>query len=202
MARLNADSMKMKDPTVIRGSDDFTRSLAQVRHERETYYDGKNREEFPLYTEFSKKPTGNIAESMIKGIHQYNLLNNAFFSRENIQIIQNRLKFRVFEESKGKHRIGNQSEADLLIIMRYIYLQFSKNLPYDIPKQIKELNELVVDEVLPQVFASIDQHLQYLKDISRPYGNGLIDRPTYVSSAGTRTLRSVTDIFSMYDPNK
>ena len=51
------------------------------------------------------------------------LCSAAFFSKENIQIIQNAIKAGVYKLSNGNFVVGNQNEDTLKIIMRSIYLE-------------------------------------------------------------------------------
>ena len=44
-----------------------------------------------------------------------------------MKIIQNKLKWLIYEESGRKFVIGEQDENELLILMRSIYLENSKN---------------------------------------------------------------------------
>jgi hypothetical protein len=70
--------------------------------------------------------------------------------------------------------------------MRSLYLQYAKNLEFDIPGQIAELNRLVVDWSVPRVMSEISMYEYYLKDISTlPIP---IAPPMQVSSAGTKSL--------------
>ena len=50
--------------------------------------------------------------------------------------------------------------------MRSVFLQNSKNLPNNITEQIKELNELVIEEIVPKLLGEIEGYLVYRKDIS------------------------------------
>lgn len=55
--------------------------------------------------------------------------------------------------------------------MRYVFIEYSRNLPYDIDKQIKDLNYRVISEILPIVISNVDQQIGYLKDIeTQPIG--------------------------------
>ena len=65
----------------------------------------------------------------------------AFFSAENIQIIQNAIKAGVYHGSKSQFVIGNQDEDTLKIIMRSTFLQYSSNNPVNITQQIQSLND-------------------------------------------------------------
>jgi hypothetical protein len=120
-------------------------------------------------------------------IHQKNVLNYLFFSKENVKNIQNQIKYQVYK--KKKIIIDNQSETDILTIMRGIYLEHSKNRKTDYKKQIKELNDLVLEYILEgpnNIFGRIDERIAYLRDISVPYT--VMAPPENVHIRGTKTL--------------
>lgn len=96
-------------------------------------------------------------------------LSTAFFSAENITILQNGIRAGVYKLSKGEYVIGTQDNDDLKVIMRGVFLQHSKNLPTDIPKQISELNHVVLDYAVPQVYNEAIGYLKYKKDVSSMY---------------------------------
>lgn len=93
-------------------------------------------------------------------------LSNAFFSAANIQIIQNGIRAGVFNRSNKQYVISEQSMDELQIIMRSIFLQNSKNLPTGIPKQISDLNKIVFDFAINQVYGEADGYMKYKKDAS------------------------------------
>ena len=93
-------------------------------------------------------------------------LSDLFFSKENVQIIQNAIRAGVYNRSNGKHIISNQNLDTIHIIMRSVFLQDSKNLPNNITVQIKELNELVLEEIVPKLLGEVEGYLVYRKDIS------------------------------------
>jgi hypothetical protein len=120
-------------------------------------------------------------------IHQKNPVNYLFFSKENVQNIQNQIKYQVYK--KKKIVIDEQSETDILTIMRGIYLEHSKNRKTDYKKQIKELNDLVLEYILTgpnNIFSRIDERIAYLRDISVPYT--VMAPPQDVNIRGTKTL--------------
>ena len=61
------------------------------------------------------------------------------FSKRNIDCIQKHIQKSVLQ--KTNYRIGRQSDLQLQIIMRSIYLQYSKNLDCNYAEQIRELNK-------------------------------------------------------------
>jgi len=93
-------------------------------------------------------------------------LSNAFFSERNIQIIQNGIRSGVYNKSNRQYVIAEQSQDELQIVMRSIFLQYAKNLPDDIPKQISDLNKNVYDYAINQVYGEADGYMKYKKDAS------------------------------------
>jgi len=93
-------------------------------------------------------------------------LSNAFFSVKNIQIVQNGIRSGVYNKSNKQYVIGEQNPDELQIIMRSIFLQYSKNLPDNIPQQINDLNKNVFDYAINQVYGEADGYMKYKRDAS------------------------------------
>ena len=93
-------------------------------------------------------------------------LSKAFFSGKNIQIIQNGIRSGVFNRSNRQYVIGEQNMDELPIIMRGMFLQYSKNQPTDIPGQINVLNKIVLDYAINQVYGEADGYMKYKRDAS------------------------------------
>lgn len=96
-------------------------------------------------------------------------LSNAFFSKENIEILQNGIRAGVYKKSKGLYEIGIQSVDNLKIIMRAIYLQSATNLPNSITEQIKALNDLVLNFCVLRVYNEAVAYMNYRRDVSQMY---------------------------------
>ena len=79
-------------------------------------------------------------KNSLTGIQTNSILSDTFFSKENIEQLQNMLRYNVYIQSNKKHIISKQSDTQLQIIMRSIYLQNAKNLDNNITSQIEELN--------------------------------------------------------------
>jgi len=94
------------------------------------------------------------------------LLSCAFFSKENIAILQNAIRKGVYDRSNGQYLIGNQNCDELKIIMRSIFLEHSNNLPCDIKYQIIALNKLVTDFSIDQVYKSAVSYMKFKYDVS------------------------------------
>ena len=89
-----------------------------------------------------------------------------FFSKENMELLQTSIKRGVYEKSNQQFLIGNQSCDELKIIMRSTFLQHSHNLSHDLKEQIKELNCLVLDYSIKQVYNSAVSYLKYKQAVS------------------------------------
>ena len=85
----------------------------------------------------------NFQVEALYGIQETSVLNQLFFSKKNMDNVQNMIRYNVYEKSNKKFIIDKQSDIELEIIMRSIYLQHSVNLPNKIKEQIMYLNDLV-----------------------------------------------------------
>ncbi len=120
----------------------------------------------------------------VRGNLERTTMNQAYFSAANFQIIQNGIRKRVHDET-GKI-IDPVSTDDLFMVMRAIYLQYSRNLPTQIAEQIADLNERVITWCVPKIVAEVGMYATYLHDISTmPVP---LSHPVNQSSAGTRSL--------------
>jgi hypothetical protein len=93
-------------------------------------------------------------------------LSTAFFSNDNMQIIQNGIRSGVYHKSNRQYVIGEQNPYELQIIMRSIFLQYAKNLTDNIPQQINDLNKNVFDYAINQVYGEADGYMKYKRDAS------------------------------------
>jgi len=136
---------------------------------------------YPTQTEVS------FAGEALRGNWEKNAVSDAFFTRENVRRIQEALKKGVYEASGNKkYQISDQSTDELTVVMRGMYLQYSRNTPYNIEGQVQELNDMVVKWSVPRILSEIEGYYGYLKDISTlPVP---LPQPIHLSSAGTRSL--------------
>jgi hypothetical protein len=94
-----------------------------------------------------------------------------------------------------------------MIVMRSIFLEYSRHpkliddtMSYQMKNallkqytnEVDRLNQLVVNETVPRIISGLQQYLDYLRDAStQPIPHQL---PKSMSSAGTKTYRSVTSV--------
>jgi hypothetical protein len=146
----------------------------------------------PLFDNNNDKKD-NFKYEALQHIQTPSPLGMLFFSKENMNRIQTELRYTVWIQSGKKHIIGEQSAIELEIIMRAIFLQFSLNQNQKFNEQITYLNKLVLDYCVPNVMSEVEQYLGYLDNVQK-LPNPL-PLPENLSSAGTKTLRSVTTTF-------
>ena len=102
----------------------------------------------------------------IGGVWESNVLAQVFFSKENIQIIQNGLRAGVYEISNKQYIIAPQNIDALKMIMRSIYLQYAEHYENKITAQVERLNKLVLDYAIPSVYNEAVGYEKYLQDQS------------------------------------
>lgn len=104
----------------------------------------------------------------LKGLWEDNVLAQVFFSRENIQIIQNAIRSNVYEMSETKYIIPPPNMNNLMIIMRSYflgYVQFGNN----VREEVEALNQLVVDYCSKELYSASKAYIQYVQDQSVMY---------------------------------
>jgi hypothetical protein len=99
----------------------------------------------PGYTHQTKVET-NFIDDMLRGNWEQTNLSRAFFSPENIKVLQNQIRKEVNVRSGTKnYMIDDQSVDELKIIMRGMYYQYARNLETNIKEQVSDLNNKVID---------------------------------------------------------
>ena len=124
-----------------------------------------------LFQMYDKIPVNQCAtfRNPTEGLWDNTALSNGFFSSQNITVIQRGIQQGVYDRSNGQYTIGYQDEDTLKIIMRSIFLQHAANQSHDIKKQIYELNKIVWDYCIPQVYGEAQGYHKYIHDASTMY---------------------------------
>ena len=108
-------------------------------------------------TNYLNSLTGNFERSK---------LSDLFFSKQNIQNIQNLLIKGVYEKSNSLIIIDKQPEDNIVMVMRSMYLQYSKNLDIKLNEQVNELNNYVLNFCIPKVYSEAIAYLKFKQDAS------------------------------------
>jgi len=133
-----------------------------------------------LFAMYDKIPANQCATFREPTLGQWNEteLSKAYFSKENIQIVQNGIRSGVFDKSNGQYLVATQDCDTLKIIMRSVYLQHSANQPTNISGQIKQLNQIVLDYCIYHVYSEAQSYMKYLYDVSTlvvPLSNPVVE---------------------------
>lgn len=115
---------------------------------------------FPLYL----KPVSEVYEDVIASIFKTlgqppTPLNTAFFAKDNVDEIQRAL-VRAVRETLGQ-LLGRQSDWELLLIMRQVYLDSASNWPEDVAEELVRLNGLVLQISLQAVSSNLTRYMAY-----------------------------------------
>jgi hypothetical protein len=141
--------------------------------------------QYSLYEEKPVLHNSDIRQELIGNVHCPTPLNTTFFSRSNIDYIQQAIQDQVFSMSGNKHRIDRQNDDDVKLIMRSYYMMFGRNNPSTVESDLADLNARVVGYSSAKIFSELDFYLFYRQDIAEfapPIAN-----PMDVHVKGTRT---------------
>ncbi len=149
--------------------------------------------------------TGSNTRHLFKNLYGETPLTFLFFSDKNVDNMQKLIRFIVHKETG--YVVDRQSNNELLVIMRSIFLEYSAHPPLIDDKmseqqkgllmkkytaEVARLNEIVVNAVVPKVVSQMQQYLDYLRDATQqPF---YMDTPQNPSTAGQREYRSVTQV--------
>ena len=105
-------------------------------------------------------------ENQLIGIFEKNTLSITYFSLDNINIIQDMVRKGVYDKSNGQLTIERQNNDTIVQIMRAYFLQYSKNLDYNIREQISQLNNMVINYCIEWIYNEAISYIKYRHDIS------------------------------------
>jgi hypothetical protein len=139
------------------------------------------------------RDTKNVASDSIFTIHQKTPLNTLFFSQKNIDRIQTMIKAQVYDASGKKIMlVSDQNIKHLMPCMTEIYYEHAKHHLTRIAEQVNELNELLLDKILPNILSEIRTRITFKNQLDEP--RKIIDLPTNPSIKGNKTLPSALPI--------
>lgn len=125
-------------------------------------------DQFPLHL---KKPRSEAFEDAMVAIarslrHPPTPLNTAFFARTNVDRLHAAIEARILD-GMGL-RIDRQSNWELLLVMRQVYLETAANWPDDVDQEVTRLNTLVLQICVDAVSRNITRYLTYRSKIALP----------------------------------
>lgn len=192
--QFNRDYVKQQE--MLASNPRFLRTRQSIEAERTNRVGIKfDTTAYPLYAEDTLKPSTIRKQAFGHQNAECNLLNQLFMSTENIENLQQRIRYEVYMASNKEHIIARQDDTELVIIMRSIYFTYGKNLPTNIRGQIQELNDLVLQDCVPKILSAVQGDMRYLYDAST---NPMpLAHPQFMSNKGQKVLPSVTSVFNV-----
>ena len=121
---------------------------------------------FKMQEKIAVKNKATEYREALAGTWEDSLLSRAYFSAENIQILQNGLRAGVYAASSNQYVIAPQNIDTLKIIMRSTFLQYAEHRPTQIREQIERLNKLVLNYAVPTVYKEAVGYVKYCEDQS------------------------------------
>lgn len=169
--------------------DEFLYKDADTKTELNNYYFNSNEQSINNWA-----TENSIQKTLLKSIYTPTPLGEIYFSPENIDRIQKRIKKEIFIRTNGKYKLEiDQNETDLLVVMRAVYISDAQNNPYKLIHQVKELNNKTLERIVPDMISMIKQDEEYINNLDKPIDP--IPLPVNVSRAGRLSLPSVTRTF-------
>ena len=139
---------------------------------------------FSMYDQNKRNKTS--FRDALKGSKEESPLSSAFFSKENVQIVQNGLRAGVYEMSDSKFVIGLQSYDSIKIIMQDVYFDFAKNDGTPISQQVNKLNQEIFKKYVPKLHGEAIGYLNYKRDVST-----VRDPIMYPKQSGDRDFKNL-----------
>jgi len=144
---------------------------------------------------------------LFKNLYTDSLLTDLFFSKKNIENVDNVIRFLVYKYTNEV--IDKQSVSELLVIMRSVFLEYSSHPPIINEKmsdeekkelivkytnEVDRLNQIVFNNIVPKLVSQLQQYLDYLRDVSKQPEQ--MERPKSESIKGQKQYRSVTQVLT------
>ena len=93
-------------------------------------------------------------------------LNSLYFSEFNLNIVHQAIQQQV--KRKTGISIDKQNSSDLLAIMRSVFINNASD-PYSaVCEQVKQMNTVVINMAVQQIYTGISQFMDYSVDIDTP----------------------------------
>lgn len=123
----------------------------------------------------------------LRNIHEPTNVNEIFFSQRNCDALHEAIRYLVWKYSGCKHVISRQSDTELQVIMKGVYMDNAKHGNYDVLRQVRDLNALVLDFAVPRIVREINMYITYRSEI---FKNPMpLPHPEDTSTAGSKTVQ-------------
>ena len=129
--------------------------------------------------------TSPIFTNILASLHQCPTpLNSLYFSEFNLNLVHQAIRQEV--KRKTGISIDEQNTTDLLAIMRSVFINNASDAYSAVCEQVKQMNTVVINMAVSQIYTGISQFMDYSVDIDtplRPMANP-INTSTYGNKIG------------------
>lgn len=123
--------------------------------------------EFPLYLKPTSEAYADVVDAVVRSLRQPPTpLNAAFFSKTNVDALQDALRARI-TETMGLS-LDRQSDWEMLLIMRQLYMDGASNWPDSIEEEVARLNGQVVQVAARAVSGNLTRYMSYRSYVDMP----------------------------------
>ena len=147
-----------------------------------------------LFSMYAQVPVDNYAD--IRNpveLHKNTQLYKAYYSPENMSIIQNGIRAGVYTLSKEQYVISPQDPTVIAEVMHSVFTQNVRGQSADITNQINTLNKEVIGYCADAVFASAKNYIRFIgttgkvvTPMAHPIMSTVRDSRTYVLPVGIK----------------
>lgn len=113
----------------------------------------------------TQQPNHALGREAIKGVLAATPLSDLFFSPINVEALHQGVRYKVFVKTGTV--VGRQSDSEMTVFMRAVFLREARNEPKDVVGQVRTLNASVLQQVVDNVVTNLTQWQHYRVDVSR-----------------------------------
>jgi hypothetical protein len=141
---------------------------------------------FSMYAQQTRRPLSPV--EALGPQAEMTRLAQLFFSDNNLDALQQGIRYRVYVDSDNQFVVGKQSVEALEAIMRSVYTDHARNLPNGVVDQVRSLNARVLEFAVPQIVSEARMYSHYMRDIQSP--RAVMEHSVTTSVAGNKQERT------------
>ena len=124
-------------------------------------------QDFPLYLKPTSEAYADVVAAVVRSLRQPSTpLNVAFFSKANVDALQEALRARI-AETMGL-TLDRQSDWEMLLIMRQVYMDGASNWPDSVEEEVSRLDGQVLQVASRAVSGNVMRYMSYRSHVDMP----------------------------------
>lgn len=110
------------------------------------------------------RKTFDLSRFMMQGQIENTRISQLFFSKDNIEKLQNGIQDGVLRKSNNRFRVSKQNETNLVLVMQHIYFEEVHYVETDTSRQLFVLNQKVLEYCIENVYKNYINYAKYYRD--------------------------------------